>query len=68
MSLEVMVDLAKEAARDLSAQRRYEALSDDELARLGLSAEDVASIRDGFFDRVQRLGLSLDPAPSGCCT
>lgn len=68
MSLEVMVELAKEAARDLGAQRRYEALSDHELQRLGLDDAEVASIRDGFFDRVQRLGLSLQPAPSGCCT
>ena len=65
-----MIALAREVTRDLSAQPRIEALSDMELARLGLDEHEIRSIRDGFLDRVLRLGMPLDdalPPASGCC-
>lgn len=71
MSQDVMIALAREVTRDLSAQPRIEALSDEELARLGLDEHEIRSIRDGFFDRVLRLGMPLDdvlPPASGCCS
>jgi hypothetical protein len=70
MSEAVMVALAREVSVDVAAQRRYEALSDEELTELGLDGAEIAAIRDGFFDRVIRLGLILDdglPQAHGCC-
>jgi hypothetical protein len=70
MSQEMLVALAKEVARDWQAQQRFEALSDRQLAGLGLDAGEIRSIWQGFFDQVLRLGLTLDdsaPQPPGCC-
>ena len=70
MSQDVLIGLVKEVAADLSAQQRIEALSDSELSRLGLDDDEIASVRDGIFDQVLRLGIRLDdspPDPAGCC-
>ncbi len=69
MSQDVMIALAREVTEDLSAQGRIEALPDEELARLGLDAEEIRSIRDGFLDRMLRLGIPLDDwlPVGGCC-
>jgi hypothetical protein len=70
MSQDVMVALARQVSVDVAAQREIEALSDVQLHALGLSEDEIASIRDGFFDRVIRLGLILDdssPQEHGCC-
>jgi hypothetical protein len=67
MSQDVLVALAREVAGDLSKQPRIEAMSDEDLAGLGLDDEEIVSIRTGFFDRVLRLGISFDDTP-GCCT
>jgi hypothetical protein len=66
MSQEVLVGLAKEVVADLWAQPRIEGMSDDELLALGLDDAEISSIRDGFFDKVLRLGISLSDDP-GCC-
>jgi hypothetical protein len=66
MSLDVMVSLAREVAGDIAARTRIEALSDEELARLGLDDDEVRSIRDGFFDHVLRMGISLNEGQR-CC-
>ncbi len=62
-----MVALAKDVTRDWHVQKRIEGLSDDELARMGLDEQEIRAIRDGFFDRVLMLGISLDEASPGCC-
>ena len=69
MSEQVMLALAQEVFRDLSAQRRIEAESDDELAQRGLTADEIRSLRDGFLDRMLRLGVPLDDwlPIGGCC-
>jgi hypothetical protein len=70
MSQDMMVVLAKEVARDWRAQARFEAMSDAELAALGLDQREIAAIRDGFFDRVLMLGIAPDDGPPqahGCC-
>ncbi len=69
MSQEALVALAREVARDLSAQARIEALADEALAERGLDASDIAELRAGFIDRIMRLGLSAeDWVPiGGCC-
>ena len=67
MSLEVLTGLVRDVVRDDRERVRLEGLPDDELLALGLTAEEVASIRDGLFDRVLRIGVSLDGAPT-CCT
>ena len=67
MSQDVLVALAREVAGDLSKQPRIEAMTDEDLAGLGLDDEEIVSIRTGFFDRVLRLGISFDEQ-AGCCT
>lgn len=68
MSQDVLVTLARQVAGDLSVQPRIEGMSDEELAQLGLDADEIRSIRQGFFDRILRLGISPDDDPPGCCT
>lgn len=70
MSTEVLVDLAKQVARDFGFQQHVETLPDDKLAELGLDPDEISSIRDGFFDRVLQMGIVLDDSPPsahGCC-
>jgi len=70
MSLDVMVDLAKSVVRDPGYQKHLEALTDERLAGLGLDPEEIVQVRDGFFDRVLRMGMALDDSPpqaQGCC-
>ncbi len=70
MSQDTMIALAKEVARSFDAQRRIEDSSDEELTRLGLDADEIRSIRSGFFDRVLQLGIVADDRPpheQGCC-
>jgi hypothetical protein len=70
MSQEVMVDLAKTVVRDPGYQQQLEALTDERLARLGLDPEEIVQVRNGFFDRVLRMGMVLDDSPpqaQGCC-
>lgn len=70
MSEAVMVRLAREVTRDLSVQPVIEGLPDERLIEMGLEPEEIATIRDGFFNRVLRLGLFLDDRPAaeqGCC-
>jgi len=70
MSQDVMVRLAREVTADLDAKERIEGRSDAELAAMGLEAQEIASIRDGFLKRVLQLGLFLDDRPAreqGCC-
>ena len=70
MSQEVLVQLAKEVARSYEAQKRYESSSDEDLIRLGLEPQEVASIRSGFFDRALMMGIVGDdraPNEHGCC-
>ena len=68
MSQDVLVTLARQVAGDLSAQPRIEAMSDEELAAVGLEPEEIRSIRTGFFDRVLRAGLAFGDDAPGCCT
>jgi hypothetical protein len=68
MSQDVLVGLARRVAADVSEQPRIEALADDELAEMGLDADEIQSIRSGFFDRVLWLGISAADDAPGCCT
>jgi hypothetical protein len=68
MSQDVLVALARQVAADVREQPRIEALADDELAKLGLDADEIQSIRSGFFDRVLWLGISAAEDSPGCCT
>jgi hypothetical protein len=70
MSQEVLVDLAKTVVRDPGYQKHLESLPDERLTGLGLDPEEIDQIRDGFFDRILRLGMVLDDSPpqaQGCC-
>ena len=70
MSQDVMVQLARAVTSDFRLQKKIEAKSDAELAEMGLDAEDIASIRDGFLKRVLQLGMALDDRPASewtCC-
>ncbi len=68
MSQETMLALARQVVRDLSAQGRIESMSDDELAEAGLDDDEIGSIRDGFLDRMLRLGVPLDDwTPAAGC-
>ncbi len=69
MSQEALLALAREVARDLSAQSRIEALPDEALAARGLDAAEITELRGGFIDRAMRLGLTgEDWVPlGGCC-
>jgi hypothetical protein len=70
MSQDVLVDLAKSVVRDPGYQRHLESLSDERLTGLGLDPEEIDQIRDGFFDRILRMGMVLDDSPpqaQGCC-
>lgn len=70
MSQDVLSALAREVARSSEAQQRIEKSSDEELVQLGLDADEILSIRNGFFDRVLQLGIVADDGPPqshGCC-
>ena len=70
MSQEVLIGLVKQVAADVSAQQRIEDLPDSALSGLGLDDAEIASVRDGFFDQVLRLGIRPDDSPpdrAGCC-
>ena len=64
-----LVQVVRGVGRDPRLQDWIEGLSDDDLAVLGLTPDEVAAIRDGVLDRVLRLGLMVDPdaAAFGCC-
>lgn len=66
MSLEMLVAMVREVVNDAAAQRRYEAMSDHELAQLGLNEQEITSIRGGFFDRALQMGVTDGSGP-GCC-
>lgn len=68
MSVEALTGLARQVAGDLSKQPRIEAMSDEELAALGLEPDEIESIRTGFFDRVLRMGIAFGDDAPGCCT
>lgn len=70
MSQDVLVDLAKTVVRDPGYQKHLETLPDERLVGLGLDQAEIDQIRDGFFDRILRLGMVLDDSPpqaQGCC-
>lgn len=69
MSETVLTQLVREVARDATAQSRIETLPDGDLIDMGLSADEVRLVRDGFFDRVLRLGVmpDADTPVFGCC-
>lgn len=69
MNDSVLTQLVREIARDATAQSRIEALADHDLTNMGLSTDEVRLVRDGFFDRVLRLGVMTDPDTPvfGCC-
>ena len=67
MSQEALVALARRVAADTREQPRIEAMTDAELAALGLDPDEIESIRNGFLDRVLWLGISAAEGPAGCC-
>lgn len=68
MRNDVMLTLAHEAARTITAQAEIEALSDEELTAKGYEEDEIAAIRDGYLSRMLRLGVTFeDVVPLGCC-
>jgi hypothetical protein len=69
MSQTALTELAREAIVDLNALNRIQALSDEQLSRRGLSSDEVAAVRGGYFERLALAG-SFDEngfRPNGCC-
>lgn len=69
MSQQALMELAREATADFKALVRIQALADDELMRRGLNEDEVAAVRQGFFERLAQAGSfeGNDWRPNGCC-
>ncbi|HTE83212.1 MAG TPA: hypothetical protein VK821_00585 [Dehalococcoidia bacterium] len=69
MTQGALMSLAREATSDFNALLRVQALSDRELRRRGLTADEVAAIRGGFLERLAQAGSFENGAwrPNGCC-
>jgi hypothetical protein len=65
----VLVEVVRGVGKDPRLAAWIEALSDEELAILGLSPVEVTAIRGGFLDRAMRLGIVPEPdaVVFGCC-
>jgi hypothetical protein len=70
MSQTALMALAREAIGDFNALIRVQAASDAELQLRGLDADEIATVRGGFFDRLAQAGSfdGEDWKPNGCCS